>query len=71
MFFALCSVGSFRHFLGSAVEEFKKPDLNMLMPCPSSAAGHNKDSLILRPGPLSYGEEKLMSCLGQVGLTLI
>ncbi|XP_066272380.1 LOW QUALITY PROTEIN: probable E3 ubiquitin-protein ligase HECTD4 [Branchiostoma lanceolatum] len=58
--------GSFRHFLWQVCKELQGPILNLLMLCPSATANRNKGKYILRPGPLTYGEEKLLEFLGQL-----
>lgn len=59
--------GSFRHFLLSAAKELQNETVKLFCRCPSADAGRNKDSFIITPGKLSYGEEDFLYFLGQVG----
>lgn len=36
------------------------------MPCPSSASHRNRGKHIMKPGPMTYPEEKLLQFLGQL-----
>ncbi|XP_077996372.1 putative E3 ubiquitin-protein ligase HECTD4 [Glandiceps talaboti] len=58
--------GSFRHFLWQVTHELQSPILKLLMQCPSSSTGRNKGQYILRPGPMTYAEEKLLQFFGQL-----
>ena len=58
--------GSFRHFLWQVARELEGCVLDLLMPCPSSASHKNRGKYILKPGPMTYSEEKLLQFLGQV-----
>ena len=58
--------GSFRHFLWQVARELEGSVLDLLMPCPSSASHKNRGKYILKPGPMTYSEEKLLQFLGQV-----
>ncbi len=58
--------GSFRHFLLSAAKELQNETVKLFCRCPSADAGRNKDSFIITPGKLSYGEEDFLYFLGQV-----
>ncbi|XP_071946536.1 probable E3 ubiquitin-protein ligase HECTD4 isoform X2 [Antedon mediterranea] len=63
--------GSFRHFLDQVTKELLSPSLGLLMPCPSSSVGKNVGKYMLRPGLLTYPEEKLLQFLGQfLGIAL-
>jgi E3 ubiquitin-protein ligase HECTD4 len=59
--------GSFRHLLSQVAKELQGgPLLDILMPCPSSALHKNRGKYILKPGPMTFAEEKLLVFLGQV-----
>ncbi|CAL8117604.1 unnamed protein product [Orchesella dallaii] len=63
--------GSFRHFLLNAAKELQSDTVKLLCRCPSADAGKHKDSFIITPGKLSYGEEDFLYFLGQlVGISL-
>lgn len=63
--------GSFRHFLSQIAKELSSPLLNLLIPCASSSGNRNKGKCILRPGPMTYSEERLLQFLGQLlGVTI-
>lgn len=57
------SGGSFRQFLWQAAKEISGPLLQLLVPCNNS---DNKGRYILRPGPMSYSQERLLQFFGQV-----
>ena len=46
--------------------ELESAPLDLLILCPSSAAQKNRGKYILRPGPMTFAEEKLLEFLGQV-----
>ncbi|XP_077866440.1 putative E3 ubiquitin-protein ligase HECTD4 [Saccoglossus kowalevskii] len=58
--------GSFRQFLWQVIKELQSTSLNLLLPCPSSASGKNKGKYILKPGAMTYAEEKLLQFFGQL-----
>ena len=58
--------GSFRHFLWQVARELESSVLQLFIAAPSAAAGLNKGKYILRPGPMTFAEEKLLIFLGQV-----
>ena len=58
--------GSFRHFLWQVARELESSVLNLLLLCPSAASHKNKGKYILKPGPMTYAEEKLLQFFGQV-----
>ncbi|XP_033101041.1 probable E3 ubiquitin-protein ligase HECTD4 [Anneissia japonica] len=63
--------GSFRHFLGQVTKELLSPSLGLLVPSPSASVGKNIGRYMLRPGPLTYPEEKFLQFLGQfLGIAL-
>lgn len=63
--------GSFRHFLSQVAKELSSPLLNLLIPCASSSGSRNKGKCVLKPGPMTYSEERLLEFLGQLlGVTI-
>ncbi|XP_048583049.1 probable E3 ubiquitin-protein ligase HECTD4 isoform X2 [Nematostella vectensis] len=67
----LGSGGSFRHFMWLMARELQSPLVDLLMPCPSAAANRNKGKFILKPGPMTYSDEKLLIFFGQLlGISL-
>lgn len=66
MTFFLFLGGSFRHFLSQIAKELSSPLLNLLIPCASSSGSRNKGKCVLKPGPMTYSEERLLEFLGQV-----
>ncbi|KAJ7387407.1 putative E3 ubiquitin-protein ligase HTD4 [Desmophyllum pertusum] len=62
----LGSGGSFRHFMWLMARELQGTHVGLLVPCPSSAANKNKGKFIMKPGPMTYGDEKLLIFFGQL-----
>ncbi|XP_055958013.1 probable E3 ubiquitin-protein ligase HECTD4 [Patella vulgata] len=63
--------GSFRHFLGQIAKELQSSAISFLVPCPSSSTGINRGKCFLKPGKMTYPEEKLLQFLGQLlGVTM-
>ncbi|ESO97623.1 hypothetical protein LOTGIDRAFT_228255 [Lottia gigantea] len=63
--------GSFRHFLGQIAKEIQSSSLSFLVPCPSSSSGINRGKCFLKPGQMTYSEEKLLQFFGQIlGVTM-
>ena len=59
--------GSFRHLLGQVARELEAANLlRLFIACPSASSGLNKGKYLLRPGPMTYAEERLLIFLGQV-----
>ncbi len=50
--------------------ELESSVLDLFMPCPSSASHRNRGKYLLKPGPMTYPEEKLLQFLGQVCIFL-
>ncbi|KAL3856755.1 hypothetical protein ACJMK2_011476 [Sinanodonta woodiana] len=60
--------GSFRHFLCQVAHELQGPHLSFLVPCNGSTV---RGRTILRPGPVTFPEEKLLHFFGQLlGITI-
>ena len=61
--------GSFRHFLSTIVDQLHSPTLNLLVPYRGTGAFTGRH--FLKPGPLNYGEEKMLQFFGQLlGISL-
>ena len=58
--------GSFRHFLWQVARELEGGALDLLIICPSAASQRSKGKYILKPGHMTYAEEKLLEFFGQV-----
>ena len=61
--------GSFRHFMSAMVYQLQSPTINLLVPYlgTGSYAGRH----FLKPGPINYGEEKMLQFFGQLlGISL-
>ncbi|XP_022104608.1 probable E3 ubiquitin-protein ligase HECTD4 isoform X2 [Acanthaster planci] len=58
--------GSFRHFLGQVTRELQNSTLGLLVLCPSAGTGRNKGRYLLRPGAITFPEEKLLEFFGQL-----
>ncbi|XP_071790886.1 probable E3 ubiquitin-protein ligase HECTD4 isoform X2 [Asterias amurensis] len=58
--------GSFRHFLGQVTRELQSSVLGLLVLCPSAGSGRNKGRFLMKPGPITFPEEKLLEFFGQL-----
>ncbi|XP_038054835.1 probable E3 ubiquitin-protein ligase HECTD4 isoform X2 [Patiria miniata] len=56
--------GSFRHFLGQVTRELQSSTLGLLVLCPSAGTGRNKGRYLMRPGAITFPEEKLLEFFG-------
>ncbi|KAJ8312853.1 hypothetical protein KUTeg_010226 [Tegillarca granosa] len=60
--------GSFRQFLWQIARELQGPHLKMLIPCNNTS---NKGKCLLKPGHMTFSEEKLLHFFGQLlGITI-
>jgi hypothetical protein len=66
LFFCASLGGSFRHFLWQTARELESSFLGLFIPCPSAGSHHNRGKFIMKPGPMTYSEERLLLFLGQV-----
>lgn len=55
--------GSFRQFLWQIARELQGSHLKMLVPCNNTS---NKGKCLLKPGNMTFSEEKLLHFFGQV-----
>eukprot|EP00092_Neocalanus_flemingeri_P030552 GFUD01033172.1.p1 GENE.GFUD01033172.1~~GFUD01033172.1.p1 ORF type:complete len:4225 (-),score=861.78 GFUD01033172.1:307-12981(-) len=61
--------GSFRHFLSAIVDQLHSPTLNLLVPYRGTGSFTGRH--FLKPGPLNYGEERMLQFFGQLlGISL-
>ena len=61
--------GSFRHFMTAMVEQLQSPILNLLVPY--KGTGSFAGRYFLKPGPMNFGEEKMLQFFGQLlGISL-
>ena len=61
--------GSFRHFMSSMVEQLQSSTINLLVPY--KGTGSFTGRYFLKPGPMNYGEEKMLQFFGQLlGISL-
>ena len=58
--------GSFRQFLWQVAQELESPLLHLLILSPASAGHRKRGRYILKPGPMTYSEEKMLQFFGQV-----
>ena len=61
--------GSFRHFMAAMVEQLQSQTINLLVPY--LGTGSYAGRFFLKPGPINYGEEKMLQFFGQLlGISL-
>ena len=61
--------GSFRHFISAMVEQLQSSTVNLLVPY--KGTGSFTGRYFLKPGPINYGEEKMLQFFGQLlGISL-
>lgn len=60
--------GSFRHFLWKIAREVQHPVLNILVPCTGASS---RGRCLMKPGPLTISEERLITFFGQVSAILL
>ena len=61
--------GSFRHFMSAMVSQIHSSTLGLFVPY--QGQGQHEGKFFLRPGPLGYGEERMLQFLGQIlGISL-
>merc|ERR1719219_845084 len=56
--------GSFRHFMSAMVYQLQSPTINLLVPY--LGTGSYAGRYFLKPGPINYGEEKMLQFFGQM-----
>ena len=62
--------GSFRQFLWQVAQELESSLLSLLILSPSSAGHKKRGRYILKPGPMTYSEEKMLQFFGQVSYSV-